>query len=82
MYAATSCCHSEKEMTQQVSDKSFGSSLSGTDHFPTRTFSMLYFDKAADAISTASCCIASDMSQFLMVAFRCSAMVHAIYVGF
>ena len=39
------------------------------------TFSILYSDKALDAISTASCCIWSPMSAFLMTAFRCSLMV-------
>lgn len=33
------------------------------------TFSMLYFSKAWEAQSTASCCISSDMSAFLMTAF-------------
>lgn len=39
------------------------------------TFSILYFDSATDATSTASCCIASDMSAFFMTAFRCSAIL-------
>lgn len=38
------------------------------------TFSMLYSDSALDAISTASCCIWSPMSAFLIIAFRCSLM--------
>ena len=33
---------------------------------------MLYFESATEATSTASCCICSDMSAFLMTAFRCS----------
>lgn len=33
---------------------------------------MLYFEIAAEAQSTASCCISSDMSAFLMTAFLCS----------
>ena len=39
------------------------------------TFSILYLAKACDAISTASCCISSVMSAFLITAFRCSVMV-------
>ena len=42
------------------------------------TFSMLYFDKAWDAQSTASCCISSDMSAFFITAFLCS----VIFCGF
>ena len=38
------------------------------------TFSILYFDNAWDAISTASCCISSLISAFLITAFRCSAI--------
>ena len=34
------------------------------------TFSILYFSKACVAQSTASCCISSDMSAFLITAFR------------
>ena len=34
------------------------------------TFSMLYFSKACVAQSTASCCISSDISAFLMTALR------------
>ena len=34
------------------------------------SFSMLYFSKAWDAQSTASCCMSSDMSAFLITAFR------------
>ncbi len=34
------------------------------------TFSILYFSKAWDAQSTASCCISSDISAFLITAFR------------
>ena len=40
-----------------------------------QTFSMLYSDSAFEAISTASCCIWSPMSAFLMTALRCSLMV-------
>ena len=41
------------------------------------TFSMLYFSKAWDAQSTASCCISSDMSAFLMTALR-SAIIYIV----
>ena len=37
-----------------------------------RTFSILNSDKAFEATSTASCCMLSDMSAFLMTAFLCS----------
>ena len=36
-----------------------------------RTFSILYLESAMAAISIAYCCIVSDMSAFLMIAFRC-----------
>ena len=39
------------------------------------TFSMLYFSKACVAQSTASCCISSDMSAFLITAFRSAILV-------
>ena len=39
------------------------------------TFSMLYLDRATEAISTACCCIGSDMSAFFITAFLCSAML-------
>ena len=45
------------------------------------TFSMLYFAKAADAISTASCCISSLISAFLITAFRCSVIVKVVKYG-
>ena len=41
-------------------------------------FSMLYFDRAIEATSTASCCMASDMSAFLITAFLCSAILKSI----
>ena len=41
-----------------------------------RTFSILYSDKALEAMSTASCCIFSSMSAFLITAFRCSLIVN------
>lgn len=34
------------------------------------SFSMLYFSMACVAQSTASCCMSSDMSAFLITAFR------------
>jgi hypothetical protein len=46
-----------------------------------RTFSMLYLDSASDATSTASCCMSSDMSAFLITAFLCSAIVLGIFSG-
>ena len=39
------------------------------------TFSMLYFESAWEAQSTASCCMSSDMSAFLITAFLCSDML-------
>ena len=42
------------------------------------TFSMLYLDRATEAISTASCCIGSDMSAFFITAFLCSAILESI----
>ena len=42
------------------------------------TFSMLYLDRATEAISTACCCIGSDMSAFFITAFLCSAMLQSI----
>jgi hypothetical protein len=33
------------------------------------SFSMLYFSRAAEEMSTASCCMSSLMSTFLMIAF-------------
>jgi hypothetical protein len=42
-----------------------------------RTFSMLYSESALDAMSTASCCIFSSMSAFLITAFRCSPLMLA-----
>lgn len=44
-----------------------------------RTFSMLYIESAWAAQSTASCCISSDMSAFLITAFLCSLI---LYKGF
>ena len=46
-----------------------------TDLIQNLTFSILYLDKATEAISTASCCIGSDMSAFFITAFLCSAML-------
>ena len=43
-----------------------------------RTFSILYSDNALEAMSTASCCIFSSMSAFLITAFRCSLMLQLI----
>ena len=43
----------------------------------TRTFSMLYFANACEAQSTASCCMLSDMSAFLITAFLCSVIITA-----
>jgi len=40
---------------------------------------MLYLLRAWDAQSTASCCICSDMSAFLITAFRCSVMVDSTF---
>ena len=45
------------------------------------TFSMLYLDRACDAQSTASCCMSSDMSAFLITAFLCSVMVVSLFAA-
>ena len=47
----------------------------------THTFSILYSDRALDAISTASCCIWSLISAFLITAFRCSLMMVKLETG-
>lgn len=39
------------------------------------SFSMLYLARAWDAMSTASCCISSDISAFLITAFLCSVIL-------
>jgi hypothetical protein len=46
-----------------------------------RTFSILYSESAFEAISTASCCIWSLMSAFLITAFRCSLMAASCFTG-
>ena len=45
---------------------------------PSVTFSMLYFSSAWEAQSTASCCMSSDISAFLITAFR-SDIVYFLY---
>jgi len=42
------------------------------------TFSMLYLERAIEAMSTASCCIGSDMSAFFITAFLCSAILKSM----
>ncbi len=48
-------------------------------HLSILTFSMLYFSKACVAQSTASCCISSDMSAFLITAFRSAILVKSCH---